>query len=670
MVNAFLVFVATLCFLCSGWCIPASGQTVAHRDSLLAIANRTPVDTSTFSALRALQRYYFEKGRYDSTLLYSKQALPVAIALNDFNKIARSHHNLSLAYTQLAMYDSANAHLDRIEEMMPRLNDTLISIGAYNTRAMLSSYQSDYATAVEALMKAAELIEASRSVSVRNALPQTYGNIGHNLIAERQIEKGIEYEQKALSLRGYPNEARFRVLIHLDVFDAYVQLGDLAEARLFLDSAIEGNRSLNNIALSCLVANNKGIYYNAINDIPKALESFHEAYQLDDSSGNDYLMAEAADNLAALHLKQHNNSLAEKFALEGNAISRRLNQLKVVASTYNTLSEVMSAKNDLRKALEYARLYKIYSDSATNHETQKATLALENRFQHQKRQREILALTATNVAQELDVLKKNRLLIGGSVISISIIVILTLSYRNSKQRREIAEKEKILQEEQIRFLERQQQVVSLQSMINGQETERTRIAKDLHDGLGGLFSTVKMYFSTLQHNNPQLGSDELFQKGYTIIDTASVEVRRIAHNMMPEVLMKLGLVNALKDLCDSITSGKLLTVSLEAHGMNARLNSTTEIMLFRIVQELLNNIIKHANATEVIIQCVRDQSRLSVIVEDNGRGFNTADADVHAHAGIATVKNRVDYLKGTMTIDSQRNVGTTVMMDFLINEGL
>ncbi len=103
-------------------------------------------------------------------------------------------------------------------------------------------------------------------------------------------------------------------------------------------------------------------------------------------------------------------------------------------------------------------------------------------------------------------------------------------------------------------------------MINGQETERTRIAKDLHDGLGGLFSTVKMYFSTLQYKNPELGSDELFQKGYSIVDTASVEVRRIAHNMMPEVLMNSVSLTRSKNLCDSITSGKLLTVSLEVHG--------------------------------------------------------------------------------------------------------
>jgi two-component system, NarL family, sensor kinase len=205
-------------------------------------------------------------------------------------------------------------------------------------------------------------------------------------------------------------------------------------------------------------------------------------------------------------------------------------------------------------------------------------------------------------------------------------------------------------------------------MVNGQETERTRIAKDLHDGLGGLFSTVKMYFSTLQHDTPTLKDNELFQKSYKLVDTASEEVRQIAHNMMPEVLMKLGLTNALKDLCDNISAGKLLRVSLETHGMNKRLNATTEIMLFRIVQELLNNIIKHAQATEAIIQFIRENERLSVVVEDNGRGFNTQEADEQNHSGIATIQSRVSYLNGKMSIDSQKNVGTTVMMDFLINE--
>lgn len=627
-----------------------------------------PHDTVTLNKLIGLQRQYFEKGRYDSALIYSQQALPVAQRLNDINKLARAHHNLSLLFTQLTRYDSANSHLDRVSELAPKVTDTSILIGSFNTRAMLSNYQSDYQSAVEALVKASELIEASKTQSVRNLLAQTYGNIGHNLIAEKQIEKGIEYEKKALGQTGYPFEERYRVLIHLDIFDAYVQLGDLKQAKLHLDTALERNKGLNNVAVSSLVATNKGIYFNAIHDVPQALAAFAEAYNLSSESGNNFLKAEAGGNMAELFLKQGNLASAEKYAREANTISLGFHQLKTVADTYNTLSLVMSKRQDYKKALEYAGLYKAYSDSATNEETQKAAVALENRYQHQKKQREIAALTATNAEQELQAVKKNRMFVAAGVVSLAVIIILALAYRNSKQRQVIAEKEREFQVEQIRFLERQQQVVSLQSMINGQETERTRIARDLHDGLGGLFSTVKMYFSTLQHNNPALATDELFQKGYGIIDTASVEVRRIAHNMMPEVLMKLGLVNALKDLCDNITSGKLLTVSLEVHGMNERLNVTTEIMLFRIVQELLNNIIKHAQATEVIIQCVRDQSRLSLIVEDNGRGFNTAAAEAGIHSGIEVVKNRVDYLKGKMTIDSQTNVGTTVMMDFLINE--
>lgn len=643
--------------ICSARQLPAFGQSMSFAE-----------DTTRLNELVDRQRQHFERGEYDSALIYAKQTLPLAIAINDVNRIAHSHYNISLVYTNLTNYDSADAHLDRIEEMAPRVKDTTILIGLYNTRALLSNYRSDFETAVEALMKAAELIEMSSSTSAKSLLAQTYGNIGHNLIAEKQVEKGIEYEMKALRQKGYRSEARYRVLIHLDIFDAYVKLGDFKKARLHLDTAIEGNKALDNIAVSGLVANNKGIYYNAINDIPNALAAFKEAYQLSEQSKNDYFKAEIGDNLSILYLRQNNASLAEKFALEGNEIARRLNQLKVVASTYNTLSKIKSTYKDYKKALEYASLYKVYDDSATNQKTQQASLALESRYQHQKRQKEIAALTAANIAQELDGVKKDRLLIGGGILSAAIIAVLALSYFNSKQRREIAEKEQVLQQEQIKFLERQQQVVSLQSMINGQETERTRIAKDLHDGLGGLFSTVKMYFSTLQHKNPELGKDELFQKGYAIVDTASVEVRRIAHNMMPEVLMKLGLINALKDLCDSITSGKLLTVSLEVHGMSSRLNSTTEIMLFRIIQELLTNIIKHADATEAIIQCIRDQSRLSVIVEDNGRGFNTEEVEQGAHAGIAAVKTRVDYLKGKMTIDSQRNVGTTVMMDFLINE--
>ncbi|MBL0305634.1 MAG: hypothetical protein IPQ25_06250 [Chitinophagaceae bacterium] len=153
-----------------------------------------------------------------------------------------------------------------------------------------------------------------------------------------------------------------------------------------------------------------------------------------------------------------------------------------------------------------------------------------------------------------------------------------------------------------------------------------------------------------------------------MVNTASEEVRRVAHNMMPEVLIKLGLVQATQELCNSISAGKLLNVSMQSYGMDKRLNSSTEVMLFRIMQELLNNIIKHSQASEAIIQFNRDGNRLSVTVEDNGRGFNLSETDGKTHAGLSSVESRVSYLNGKLSIDSQQEIGTTVMMDFLINE--
>jgi len=640
----------------------------SYIDSLLAIATKTQPDSNSVNALTTLQRFYYERGQYDSVLKYAKKTLPIARGLKNTKSQARVNYNLGLIYTNLSEYDSAEYYLKDALALIPITKDTVAEINIYNALAMLSNRRSDYVSAVEYLLISVDRIDQSGNPEIKQWLPQAFNNIGLNLIAEKQFAKGIEYEKKALLIRNYPNEDRYRVLLYLDIFDAYVKLKEIETGKHYLDSAIVLNNKLNNVVIATLVANSEGSYYNKIEDLPKAKKAYVKAYQLCDSTGNQYLKAEVGSNLSNLYFKTGNYAEAERYAAEANTIGRRLNQYKVTASTYEILKMLASRQGDFKNALSYAELYKTYTDSATNQETQNATLSLESKYQSQKKEREIAALTIANTQKELEVVKRNRLLVIGGVVASASLIIIGLFYRNSRQKQLLAERDKVLQQEQIKFLERQQQVVSLQSMINGQESERTRIAKDLHDGLGGLFSTVKMYFSTLQHDTPDLKENDLFNKSYAIVDSASVEVRRIAHNMMPEVLMKLGLVNAIKDLCDNISAGKLLKVSLEVHGMSKRLNATTEIMLFRIIQELLNNIIKHAQATEAIIQFIRENERLSVVVEDNGRGFQT-QADDQSHLGIDAIQSRVNYLNGKMSIDSQKNVGTTIMMDFLIDEG-
>lgn len=643
-------------------------QSSAYRDSLWAIANKPQPDTNSVNALNQLQLYFYERGRFDSTLHYALHALPLANALGAEKSAVRIMYRLGMTYTNLQQYDSATLYLSKALASALATSDENLEVTCYNAFAILNNYKSDYASSIDFLLKAINQIEASNSIELKNMLPQTYNSISYNFCSEKQYDKAIEYGKKGLALKRIPKDERFRTLLHLTVFFSYLEQQQVDISKAYLDSAIVINYTIDNPAITAIVYNNEGLYYQRINDFEKAAQAYLKSYQINKEEGYRLLQGEAADNLSNLYWKLKKYNEAERYATEGNRIGKELKSYQVVASTYDILKKLSSQKGDFKNALQYAEQNKIYADSALNEQTRKITLSLESKYQSEKKEQSITALSAANAQNELEVVKRNRLLAVGGITMSAALIILGLFYRNLRQRNVLAEKEKNFQQEQIKFLEQQQQVVSLQSMVNGQEAERTRIAKDLHDGLGGLFSTVKMYFSTLQHEAPQLKESELFRKSYSLVDTASEEVRRIAHNMMPEVLMKLGLMNALKDLCDHVTAGKLLQVSLEMHGMNKRLNATTEIMLFRIVQELLNNIIKHAHATQAIIQFVRENERLSVIVEDNGRGFGVDETDTTNHAGIATVQSRVNYLNGKMNIDSQENVGTTVMMDFLIGE--
>ena len=160
-------------------------------------------------------------------------------------------------------------------------------------------------------------------------------------------------------------------------------------------------------------------------------------------------------------------------------------------------------------------------------------------------------------------------------------------------------------------------------MLKGQEEERSRLAKDLHDGLGGLLSGVKYSLSNMKDNlivTPE--NMTVFERSLDMLDTSIRELRRVAHNMMPEMLTKFGLDEALKEYCNSINATKLLTVKYQSLEWSKGSSQSTEIIIYRIVQELLNNVLKHASASEAFVQLIKDQNRLSVVVEDNGKGFD------------------------------------------------
>lgn len=156
----------------------------------------------------------------------------------------------------------------------------------------------------------------------------------------------------------------------------------------------------------------------------------------------------------------------------------------------------------------------------------------------------------------------------------------------------------------------------------------------------------------------------VFERSLDMIDTSIKELRRVAHNMMPEMLTKFGLDEALKDYCSTINTTKLLTVRYQSLGIMTRLDSATEIIVYRIVQELLNNILKHAVASEVFVQLIRENDRLNIVVEDNGKGFDTAMLENNKGAGWVNIRSRVEYLKGQLDVHSEPGKGTLVNIEF------
>jgi two-component system, NarL family, sensor kinase len=158
----------------------------------------------------------------------------------------------------------------------------------------------------------------------------------------------------------------------------------------------------------------------------------------------------------------------------------------------------------------------------------------------------------------------------------------------------------------------------------------------------------------------------VFERSLDMIDASIKELRRVAYNMMPEMLVKFGLDEALKEYCIMVNNTKLLSVKYQSFGMNTRLDNSIEIIIYRIVQELLNNILKHAAASEALVQLIKEENRCNILVEDNGKGFDTAILETSKGSGWTSIRSRVDYLKGQLEIHSQPRKGTSVNIEFII----
>ncbi len=211
---------------------------------------------------------------------------------------------------------------------------------------------------------------------------------------------------------------------------------------------------------------------------------------------------------------------------------------------------------------------------------------------------------------------------------------------------------------ELTTFKQEQQFIAMRSMLEGQEKERARIARDLHDGLGNLLSTVKVTVGNLGLKSNGQSGTELFTSANNLIDEACREVRKISHEMMPQALEKLGLVRALEDLVQTADQAHGFNAAFNVYGREKSLDDATEMMLFRITQELLNNIIKYAEAKEVNVQLTYGEDWLNLTVEDDGVGFDTESVRAKEGMGLRSIAFRAAHIGGQYEIESRQGKGT------------
>lgn len=432
------------------------------------------------------------------------------------------------------------------------------------------------------------------------------------------------------------------------------------------------------IANSC---NNLGVVYEMLNDTSHALQLYTRAFQLYASIPDSVGMSYGIDNMAGIYLIRKKYDKALALLARSVAIREKIHDEKALAITLNNMGEVylsmqdpqgaimylerslvLSAKTgftDLRKhtmnliseayaatgnhkkAFEWQNAYAKLKDSLYNETMHRQITELSTKYETVKKEKENSLLREEKQVKELELSRKQNLIVL-LVLSVALIVLssIFIIYRIRAKQKELLAAER----------ENQQQA-QLKAVIETQERERKRIAEDLHDGIGQMLAGIRINMGQVAEAtvSPAARQDEI-KRSVQTLDEACSELRSISHQMMPKALSRHGLVPALEDLFSQTFTGTKINASFECHGEVPSLPDLTAINIYRIIQELTGNIIRHSSATQLQAQLIARKDALIMMMEDNGRPFDFETARRSSKGmGLSNILSRTQALNGTIT---------------------
>jgi signal transduction histidine kinase len=554
------------------------------------------------------------QGRYAEALELTLEAIEVCKRIGDHSGLAAAYNNAANEYQYLGQLKPAATHyLNAL--IFSEGDKSLVKQRYTNNLASVFLQLEDKEKAYYYADKGLKLArENGDSVGIASSLV----NFALSEIMNKKFDAAEAHLREVMELgKGLKDDSY--------VLDAYINLGDLENQK--------GNYSA---AL---------IHYNAAAEVLKSYPS--DDYEL-------YVQWGLASN--SFHLARFNK--AKAYLEKSIELAKLLGGLQELRKLYLLGSQIQEKTGNYNAALQYRKMYESLNDSLINAETRQTIHTLEIQHQTSLKEKQIaeqkLALAESNLRIE----SKDKWLFLSTSIGIALlsVTVLGVVYFRNRQRK---------LSEEMKLMEKQHHIQELTARMDGEEKERARLARELHDGVGGLLSATRMHASSghlTADANAKSKIDR--ERVLSLLDQASREIRNIAHNLSPDIVVSQGLDTAIRQFCNRLSTDTL-QIECFVLGDPTTLDARSTLTVYRIVQELTNNVVKHANASHALVQVSVHDEVVLISVEDNGVGY---DASRDPGIGLLNLRSRIEERNGTMAIDSSPNKGTVVNIELKVVE--
>ncbi len=545
----------------------------------------------------------------------------------------------------LTTFQEAIAFCSRYENLHPQLPFI------YNCMGNIYQVQGNYEQATGSYYQAMILCEKLSLASSGGI----YDNLGSVMLRLRQYKQAYYYLDKAEKMALEHKNYEVLGFVFADKSTLLKEQNDLDKSLRYSEAALYLSRKYKFPRLQQAVLTNMSSIYIARKMPQKALPFLLEAQALRDSI--DIYYRNVATRLLGetyYQLKQYEQ--AEFYLNKALAEAEKTSIHPGQSDIHHMLATVYQATGRHRQALASYQAYVQLKDSLLNQTVTENVARLEIKYRTAEKDRELSGKQLLIMQQERHIERKNLWIAGITTGTLILAFILFVRYRLYQHKHR-------LQQEKIRNLQQEQEIGRLRATVEGGEKERNRIARELHDGIMVQFSALKMNLSVLPNLHDTLHHSGEFESIMQQLDDATADLRKTAHRLMPDMLTEKGLVEAVHFFCKSLNLGTRLNIIFQHYGEIPHYLPETELSIYRIIQELVQNIIKHAQATQAIVQLSYSGDLLCITVEDNGKGMPDTAQKEHPGTGLTYISNHVTALGGHTDITSKPEKGTIVYIE-------